>query len=242
MRESNDVGGFVWDPSATQLSSHGPACVLLATLNLLSRSEIRGHRFHRKYNVAKPFKSKVAKPFKSNVAKTCPASKLLRVACWCHLQRKKIIWVVAKVRFLLAANWICQLDLPTGFASFLGICHFRELRVRSRVAIRQLREFRLANFVSFCVLTEKKAIWANRQLRQKLNSRHTCSKLLSKTSRSSKVAVYLYNLVCQCLGGWIELLSVCKMQFAVCKIQFCQFARYSLQFAVCRLSFSSLGQ
>ena len=29
---------------------------------------------------------------------------------------------------------------------------------------------------------------------------------------------------------------------SVCKIQFCQFARYSLQFAVCSLSFSSLGQ
>ena len=160
------------------------------------------------------------------------ASKLLRVACCCHLQRKTLkIWV-AKVRFLLVTNWghSCTqwIHLPAlhgqwakspqfhsrsstaiqvqGFASFLGICHFRELRVRSRVAIRQLREFRLANSVSFCDWTEEKAIWANRQLRQKLNSRHTCSKLLSKTSRSSKVAVYLYNLVCQCLGGWIELL------------------------------------
>ena len=207
LRESNDVGGFVWDPSATQLSSHGPACVLLATLNLLSRSEIRGHRFHRKFH-------NLQSPAQHQNCWELPAGVICRgkrSSGW--LQNSGFSWLPTGF-----ANWTCQLDLPTGFASFLGICHFRELRVRSRVAIRQLREFRLANFVSFCDWTEEKAIWANRQLRQKLNSRHTCSKLLSKTSRSSKVAVYLYNLVCQCLGGWIELIQFCQFD-----IQFCQF-------------------
>ena len=38
--EGSDVGGLVWDPSAAQLSSHGPACVLLLLLSPFLRCRI----------------------------------------------------------------------------------------------------------------------------------------------------------------------------------------------------------